>query len=121
MTPDSQARDFRPGQDVAVRSILAGRDVLVLMPTGGGKSLCFQVPSQVVDGVTLVVSPLISLMKDQVDGLERAGIRATFVNSTLEPGRSRRRLDAVEAGEVRLLYVAPERFGSRGFAERLGG
>jgi ATP-dependent DNA helicase RecQ len=112
--------DFRPGQDVAVDSILAGRDVLVLMPTGGGKSLCYQVPSQVVDGVTLVVSPLISLMKDQVDGLERAGIRATLVNSTLEPGEVRSRLDAVESGEVRMLYIAPERFGSRSFAERLG-
>jgi ATP-dependent DNA helicase RecQ len=111
--------DFRPGQDLAVRSILAGRDVLVLMPTGGGKSLCFQVPSQLVDGVTLVVSPLISLMKDQVDGLERAGITATFVNSTLDADEVRRRLDAVEAGATRLLYVAPERFASRAFADRL--
>jgi ATP-dependent DNA helicase RecQ len=111
--------DFRPGQDVAVSSILSGRDVLVLMPTGGGKSLCFQVPSQLVDGVTLVVSPLISLMKDQVDNVERAGIRATFVNSTLEPDDVARRLDAVESGEARLLYVAPERFGSRAFMERL--
>jgi ATP-dependent DNA helicase RecQ len=111
--------DFRPGQDLAVDSILAGRDVLVLMPTGGGKSLCYQVPSQLVDGVTLVVSPLISLMKDQVDGLERAGIRATLVNSTLEAAEVKSRLDAVEAGDVRLLYIAPERFASRSFAERL--
>jgi ATP-dependent DNA helicase RecQ len=111
--------DFRPGQDVAVSSILAGRDVLVLMPTGGGKSLCFQVPSQLVEGVTLVVSPLISLMKDQVDNVERAGIRATFVNSTLDPAEVARRLDSVETGGVRLLYVAPERFGSRAFMERL--
>ncbi len=111
--------DFRPGQDAAVRSILAGRDVLVLMPTGGGKSLCFQIPAQVVDGVTVVVSPLISLMKDQVDNLERAGLTATFVNSTLESDEVRRRLDAVAAGDVRMLYVAPERFGSRPFAERL--
>lgn len=128
-TPAGEARDilsrhfgfpdFRPGQGVAVDSVLAGRDVLVLMPTGGGKSLCYQVPSQLVDGVTLVVSPLISLMKDQVDGLERAGIRATLVNSTLEPGEVRSRLDAVEAGNVRILYIAPERFGSRSFAERL--
>jgi ATP-dependent DNA helicase RecQ len=111
--------DFRPGQDRAVRSILEGRDVLVLMPTGGGKSLCFQVPSQLMDGTTIVVSPLISLMKDQVDGLERAGIRATFVNSTLEPAEVAARLEAVEAGEVKLLYVAPERFGSRAFTERM--
>jgi ATP-dependent DNA helicase RecQ len=111
--------DFRPGQDLAVRSILARRDVLVLMPTGGGKSLCFQIPSQLVDGATLVVSPLISLMKDQVDGLERVGIGATFINSTLSPEEVGRRLDAVEGGDVRLLYLAPERFGSRAFAERL--
>jgi ATP-dependent DNA helicase RecQ len=111
--------DFRPGQGLAVRSILAGRDVLVLMPTGGGKSLCFQIPSQLMDGTTLVVSPLISLMKDQVDGLERAGIPATFINSTLSPGEVGERLDAVESGAARLLYVAPERFGSRAFARRL--
>ena len=111
--------DFRPGQDRAVRSILAGRDVLVLMPTGGGKSLCFQVPAQVGGGLTLVVSPLISLMMDQVEGLNRAGIPATFVNSTLDAAESRRRLDTVAAGEVRLLYVAPERFASRGFMDWL--
>jgi ATP-dependent DNA helicase RecQ len=111
--------DFRPGQDVAVGSMLAGRDVLVLMPTGGGKSLCFQVPSQLTAGATLVVSPLISLMKDQVDGLERVGIPATFVNSTLSQEEAARRLDTVESGEVRLLYVAPERFGSRAFDQRL--
>ncbi len=111
--------DFRPGQDVAIGAALQGRDVLVLMPTGGGKSLCYQIPSQLMDGVTLVVSPLISLMKDQVDGLERAGIRATFVNSTLDAAEARRRLDAVEAGEVRLLYVAPERFASPSFRRRL--
>ena len=111
--------DFRPGQDAAIRGALDGRDVLVLMPTGGGKSLCYQVPAQLFGGVTLVVSPLISLMKDQVDGLERAGIAATFVNSTLEAAEVRRRLDAVEAGRTRLLYVAPERFASRSFARRL--
>jgi ATP-dependent DNA helicase RecQ len=111
--------DFRAGQGRAIRSALAGRDILVLMPTGGGKSLCYQVPSQLLDGVTLVVSPLISLMKDQVDGLARVGIRATFVNSTLEAEEVRRRLDAVEAGAVRLLYVAPERFASRSFTDRL--
>ena len=111
--------DFRPGQDTAIAAALRGRDVLVLMPTGGGKSLCYQIPSQLLDGVTLVVSPLISLMKDQVDGLEKAGIRATFVNSTLDGREIRRRLDTVEAGAVRLLYVAPERFASPGFLRRL--
>ena len=111
--------DFRAGQANAVGSILSGRDVLVLMPTGGGKSLCYQIPSQVVQGTTIVVSPLISLMKDQVDGLERVGIRATFINSTLDGAEARRRLDDVQAGRVRLLYVAPERFASRSFAETL--
>jgi ATP-dependent DNA helicase RecQ len=111
--------DFRPGQDVAVRTILARRDVLVLMPTGGGKSLCFQIPAQLFDGTTLVVSPLISLMKDQVDNLERAGIRATFINSTLETAEVARRLDEVQVGGTRLLYVAPERFASRSFQRRL--
>ena len=111
--------DFRPGQDQAVRAILGGRDVLVLMPTGGGKSLCYQIPSQVVDGATIVVSPLISLMKDQVDGLRRAGIPATFVNSTLDAAEVRSRLDDVEAGATRLLYVAPERFASPSFSARL--
>lgn len=110
---------FRPGQDRAIRAILSRRDVLVLMPTGGGKSLCFQVPSQVVDGVTIVVSPLISLMQDQVEGLHRAGVPATFVNSTLDPAEAARRLDAIEAGQIRILYVAPERFASPSFASRL--
>lgn len=111
--------DFRPGQDVAVRSVLTGRDVLVLMPTGGGKSLCFQVPALLTDGTTLVVSPLISLMQDQVEGLEGAGVPATYINSTLEPAEVGRRLDAVQTGATRLLYVAPERFGSPAFAQRL--
>jgi ATP-dependent DNA helicase RecQ len=111
--------DFRSGQDRAIRATLSGRDVLVLMPTGGGKSLCFQIPSQVLDGITLVVSPLISLMQDQVDGLQRAGIAATYVNSTLDGDEVRRRLDAVEAGATRLLYVAPERFASPSFMKRL--
>ncbi|MBW3551852.1 MAG: ATP-dependent DNA helicase, partial [Gemmatimonadetes bacterium] len=111
--------DFRPGQARAVEAALAGRDVLVLMPTGGGKSLCYQIPSQLLPGTTLVVSPLISLMKDQVDGLRRAGIAATFINSTLQPEEARERLEAVERGETRLLYVAPERFAARSFMERL--
>ncbi len=111
--------DFRPGQGRAVEAALGGRDVLVLMPTGGGKSLCFQVPAQLVRGATLVVSPLISLMQDQVDGMRRAGLAATYVNSTLEAPEVRRRLDAVEAGEIRLLYIAPERFASRSFMDRL--
>ncbi|MEJ2218454.1 MAG: RecQ family ATP-dependent DNA helicase [Gemmatimonadota bacterium] len=110
---------FRAGQRQAVDAVLAGRDALVLMPTGGGKSLCYQIPSQILPGTTLVVSPLISLMKDQVDGLARHGIAATFVNSTLRSSEIEERLVAVQAGRVRLLYVAPERFQSRTFRARL--
>jgi ATP-dependent DNA helicase RecQ len=113
--------DFRPGQDQAVRNVLSGGDSLTIMPTGGGKSLCFQVPAMLLPGVTLVVSPLISLMKDQVDALEAAGVPATFVNSSLAAGEMAARLDAAERGEVRLLYVAPERFDAEGFQRRLAG
>ncbi|NIP82019.1 MAG: RecQ family ATP-dependent DNA helicase, partial [Gemmatimonadetes bacterium] len=111
--------DFRGAQAEAIGAVLAGRDVLVLMPTGGGKSLCYQVPAAVRSGLTLVVSPLISLMKDQVDHLDRAGIPATFVNSTLERAEAEARLEAAEQGRVRLLFVAPERFDAARFRERL--
>ncbi|MEJ2186256.1 MAG: RecQ family ATP-dependent DNA helicase, partial [Gemmatimonadota bacterium] len=110
---------FRAGQRQAVDAVLTGRDALVLMPTGGGKSLCYQIPSQILPGSTLVVSPLISLMKDQVDSLARHGIAATFVNSTLRASEIEERLQAVQDGRVRLLYVAPERFQSRSFRARL--
>jgi ATP-dependent DNA helicase RecQ len=111
--------DFRPGQDQAIRNVLSGGDSLTIMPTGGGKSLCYQVPALLLPGVTLVVSPLISLMKDQVDALDAAGVPATFVNSTLGTAEMAARLDAAERGEVRLLYVAPERFDAEGFQRRL--
>lgn len=111
--------DFRGGQSDAIRAVLAGRDVLVLMPTGGGKSLCYQVPALVLPGTTIVVSPLISLMQDQVDALRARGIGATFVNSTLSTTEVDARLDDVEQGRSRILYVAPERFGSPRFLERL--
>jgi ATP-dependent DNA helicase RecQ len=101
--------DFRGGQRDAIRSILSGRDTLVLMPTGGGKSLCFQIPAMVLDGPTLVISPLISLMKDQVDNACRAGIPATFVNSTLTPFEVKARMEGVRSGRYKLLYFAPER------------
>lgn len=112
-------QDFRPGQDRAVLNILGGGDSLTVMPTGGGKSICFQVPALLLPGVTLVVSPLISLMKDQVDGLEAAGVPASFVNSTLGAGEMAARMDAAERGEIKLLYVAPERFDAEGFRRRL--
>jgi ATP-dependent DNA helicase RecQ len=104
--------DFRAGQVDVVASVLAGHDTLGVLPTGGGKSLCFQVPALVADGTTVVISPLISLMKDQVDRLVSLGIAATYLNSTLEAAESRRRLTAVRRGIVKLLYVAPERFRS---------
>jgi ATP-dependent DNA helicase RecQ len=113
--------DFRPGQDQAVANVLAGGDSLTTMPTGGGKSLCYQVPAMLLPGVTLVVSPLISLMKDQVDGLEKAGVPATFVNSSLSGSEMTARLDAAARGEFKLVYVAPERFDAEGFRQRLGG
>jgi ATP-dependent DNA helicase RecQ len=101
---------FRPGQERAVASVLAGRDTLVVLPTGGGKSVCYQVPALLLPGLTVVVSPLISLMKDQVDALTARGIPATFINSTLSAGEISHRMSSVTRGEVKLLYVAPERF-----------
>jgi ATP-dependent DNA helicase RecQ len=111
--------DFRPGQERAVESVLAGRDTLVVLPTGGGKSVCYQVPALLLPGLTVVVSPLISLMKDQVDALTARGIPATFVNSTLTAGEVAERMARVARGEVKLLYVAPERFDVGTAADRL--
>ena len=100
---------FRAGQESVVRDALAGRDVLALMPTGGGKSLCFQLPALLQTGVTLVVSPLIALMQDQVRLLRDNDIAASFINSSLEPGELSRRTAAMVRGEYKLLYLAPER------------
>jgi ATP-dependent DNA helicase RecQ len=111
--------EFRPGQERAVASVLAGRDTLVVLPTGGGKSVCYQVPAMVLPGLTVVVSPLISLMKDQVDALTSRGIPATFVNSTLTSGEVSERMARVTRREVKLLYVAPERFDVGSAADRL--
>jgi ATP-dependent DNA helicase RecQ len=111
---------FRSGQEQAIEGVLAMRDTLTVMPTGGGKSLCFQVPALMLPGVTVVVSPLISLMKDQVDALNRLGLPATFVNSSLGLDEIGSRMAAVERGEVKLVYVAPERFDSPAFQERIG-
>lgn len=110
---------FRPGQREVIEAVLARRDVLCVMPTGGGKSLCYQLPSIVASGVTLVVSPLIALMKDQVDALSARGLNATFINSTLDAEEQRLRIFAAEAGQFDLLYVAPERFRSRRFLETM--
>ena len=111
--------DFRPGQTDAVSAVLEGRDTLVVLPTGGGKSLCFQVPALLLDGLTVVISPLISLMKDQVDALTARGLPATFINSTLSAGEVSDRMARVQRGEFKLLYVAPERFDLGSTAERL--
>src|SRR3954468_5672223 len=100
---------FRPLQEEIMRDALAGRDVFALMPTGGGKSLCFQLPALLREGLTIVVSPLISLMKDQVDALTASGIAATYLNSTLETAESRERWGKLHRAQYRLLYVAPER------------
>ncbi|MGA9778495.1 MAG: RecQ family ATP-dependent DNA helicase [Limisphaerales bacterium] len=110
---------FRPLQEEIIRDSLAGRDVFAVLPTGGGKSLCFQLPALVQPGLTVVVSPLIALMKDQVDALQAAGVAATFLNSSLAAGESRPRLRGLHNGEFRLLYVAPERLMLSGFLEDL--
>jgi ATP-dependent DNA helicase RecQ len=110
---------FRPGQERAVRAVLAGRDTLVVLPTGGGKSLCFQVPALMLPGLTVVMSPLISLMKDQVDALTARGLPAAFINSTLTGSQIGERLGRAQRGELKLLYVAPERFDFGSSADRL--
>jgi ATP-dependent DNA helicase RecQ len=111
---------FRPLQNEIISASLAGRDVFALLPTGGGKSLCFQLPALLRDGLTIVVSPLIALMKDQVDSLTASGISATFLNSTLGEKESRQRFAKLYAGEYKLLYVAPERLMLDSFVDRLG-
>src|SRR5712671_3611286 len=110
---------FRPLQEEIIRDALAGCDVFALLPTGGGKSLCFQLPALARPGLTVVISPLIALMKDQVDQLQASGVPATFLNSSLAPGESRPRLRALHNGEYRLLYVAPERLMLSGFLSDL--
>src|SRR4051812_36918083 len=111
---------FRPGQREAVEAARAGRDVLVVMPTGSGKSLCYQLPGLMRTDLTLVVSPLVSLMQDQVQALERvAPGRVALVNAQQDSVTNRRAVDRAVAGHVRVLYVAPERFASPGFLERV--
>jgi ATP-dependent DNA helicase RecQ len=110
---------FRPLQAEIVRDTLAGRDVLALLPTGGGKSLCYQLPAVLDAGLTVVVSPLIALMKDQVDALQAAGVAATFLNSSLAPAAAASRFRELGAGGFKLLYVSPERLFSPGFLEQL--
>jgi ATP-dependent DNA helicase RecQ len=110
---------FRPGQDDLVHAVMDAHDVLAVMPTGSGKSLGFQLPAVLLPGTTLVVSPLISLMKDQVDELNRRGIRAAALHSMLAPDARRAIITQARQGELRLLYIAPERFASERFLEIL--
>ena len=113
--------DFRPMQLEIIGNVMAGRDSLVLMPTGGGKSLCYQLPALCLDGLTLVISPLIALMKDQVDALRSNGIAAAYINSSVPPHEVSGIYAAARAGRLKLLYVAPERLAVGGFDEFLRG
>ena len=106
---------FRPGQRAVIDAIIGGKDTLCIMPTGGGKSLCYQLPSIAREGLTIVISPLIALMKDQVDGLNRNGIPATFINSSLAPAEQQSRIGGMINGEYKLVYIAPERLRSNSF------
>ena len=110
---------FRTGQEKVIEKVLSGHDTLCVMPTGGGKSLCYQVPALVMEGTVLVISPLISLMKDQVDALRQAGISAAYINSTMTAEEYQETMDATIRGEYRLLYIAPERLDSPSFTNRL--
>lgn len=110
---------FRTGQEKVIEKVLKGQDTLCVMPTGGGKSLCYQVPALVMEGTVLVISPLISLMKDQVDALRQAGISAAYINSTMTTEEYQETMDATIRGDYRLLYIAPERLDSPAFTNRL--
>ncbi|MGB1260666.1 MAG: DEAD/DEAH box helicase, partial [Akkermansiaceae bacterium] len=110
---------FLDAQEEVVDQILSGQDGLVVMPTGGGKSLCYQLPAMCLPGVTLVVSPLIALMKDQVDALIEKDIPATMINSTLDQSEVWSRINRMKAGEYKLVYIAPERFRAPSFMDAL--
>ena len=110
---------FREGQEPVIRALLEGRSALAIFPTGGGKSLCYQVPALLLDGLTLVVSPLIALMKDQVDALNAKGIAAARLDSTLDADQVRDVYQRMDAGTLKLLYIAPERFANEAFRQRM--
>src|SRR5919198_2550653 len=101
-------KEYRPGQEPIIEAVLAGRDCLGVMPTGAGKCLTYQIPARVLGGTTLVVSPLIALMKDQVDAMARVGLRATYLNSSLDPEERRARVQRIRRGGFELVYAAPE-------------
>src|ERR1700730_13629606 len=112
--------DFRVAQREVIEDVLRGKDVLCVMPTGAGKSLCYQLPAAISEGLTIVVSPLISLMEDQVQQLRDEGIAAALLNSSLSPAMRRQTMQELNEGFNGLLYVAPERFGSADFQDLLG-
>ncbi len=112
-------KEFRPGQKEIIESILSRRDTLAVMPTGGGKSLCYQLPALISQGTAIVISPLISLMKDQVDSLQKNNFPTTFINSSLNYYEISDRLNAAVSGKIKLLYIAPERLESRQFIEAI--
>lgn len=112
-------QEFRVGQEEVINAVLDGKDCLVIMPTGGGKSLCYQIPALVFEGLTLVISPLISLMKDQVDQLKANGVKAECLNSTIEREEQIAIWNRVNSGQVKMLYVSPERVMMRDFMDRL--
>ena len=107
--------DFRPLQKEIIERVLDGKDCVVLMPTGGGKSLCFQLPALMLDGMAIVISPLISLMKDQVDALQTNGITADFINSALSKNEITSVMNKAKTGKLKILYIAPERLAVPGF------
>ncbi len=110
---------FRPGQQAVIDALLAGRSALAVFPTGGGKSLCYQLPALMLDGLTLVVSPLIALMKDQVDQLNRLNIPAARLDSSVDAGELQAIYQGLDDGTIKLLYVAPERLANERFLARL--
>ncbi|WP_078434483.1 DNA helicase RecQ [Metabacillus halosaccharovorans] len=110
---------FRKGQEDIIKNLLAGNDTLAIMPTGGGKSICYQIPALLLEGITIVISPLISLMKDQVDALTSVGISSTFINSSLSSEELKERIIELSAGEYKIVYIAPERLESASFRDLL--
>src|SRR5438874_2925944 len=124
-SPESLLRDvfgfpaYRQGQQQAIDALLSGRSVLAIFPTGGGKSLCYQLPALLLDGLTLVVSPLIALMKDQLDFLKRRGVPAARLDSSLDAAAARQVYADLRAGTLKLLYVSPERLANERFLQTL--
>ena len=108
---------FREGQIPVIKAVLGGRDVLGIMPTGAGKSVCYQVPALMMEGITIVISPLISLMKDQVGTLNQMGVHAAFLNSSLTAGQYYKALQLAKQGRYKIIYVAPERLETESFLD----